>query len=232
MKLIIDSRENSELTERVIEKAQSLNVPFEKQWLEIGDYVFNDVCFEAKSSFDFIHSIVNKRLWNQLDNMDRAYVNNLVIVYGSFEDGFRKHLEHIKTNMNKTAQRVILRKKFFGSMGKIILDTDCSIIWVRDALTAAELIAVVCKMQPHDREVYIPRIVKQKKISTTDLRVDVLSTIKGVSDKKAKLLIKKFGSIMEIGEATPSELSEIEGIGNVLAKRIVDTLNSEEKMQI
>ena len=134
--------------------------------------------------------------------------------------------------MNKTAQRVILRKKFFGSMGKIILDTDCSIIWVRDALTAAELIAVVCKMQPHDREVYIPRIVKQKKISTTDLRVDVLSTIKGVSDKKAKLLIKKFGSIMEIGEATPSELSEIEGIGNVLAKRIVDTLNSEEKMQI
>ncbi len=232
MKLLIDSRENSELTERVIEKAQSLNVPFEKQWLEIGDYVFNDVCFEAKSSFDFIQSIVNKRLWNQLDNMDRAYVNNLVIVYGSFEDGFRKHLEHIKTSMNKTAQRVILRKKFFGSMSKIILDTDCSIIWVRDALTAAELIAVVCKMQPHDREVYVPRIVKQKKISTTDLRVDVLSTIKGVSDKKAKLLIKKFGSIMEIGEATPSELSEIDGIGNVLAKRIVDTLNSEEKMQI
>ena len=232
MKLIIDSRENSELTERVIEKAQSLNVPFEKQWLEIGDYVFNDVCFEAKSSFDFIQSIVNKRLWNQLDNMDRAYVNNLVIVYGSFEDGFRKHLEHIKTSMNKTAQRVILRKKFFGSMGKIILDTDCSIIWVRDALTAAELIAVVCKMQPHNREVYIPRIVKQKKISTTDLRVDVLSTIKGVSDKKAKLLIKKFGSIMEIGEASPSELSKIDGIGNVLAKRIVDTLNSEEKLQI
>tara|TARA_R110002074_G_scaffold317861_2_gene488325 strand:- start:1422 stop:2120 length:699 start_codon:yes stop_codon:yes gene_type:complete len=232
MKLLIDSRENSELTERVIEKAQSLNVPFEKQWLEIGDYVFNDVCFEAKSSFDFIQSIVNKRLWNQLDNMDRAYVNNLVIVYGSFEDGFRKHLEHIKTSMNKTAQRVILRKKFFGSMSKIILDTDCSIIWVRDALTAAELIAVVCKMQPHDREVYVPRIVKQKKISTTDLRVDVLSTIKGVSDKKAKLLIKKFGSIMEIGEASPSELSKIDGIGNVLATRIVDTLNSEEKMQI
>ena len=113
-----------------------------------------------------------------------------------------------------------------------ILDTDCSIIWVRDALTAAELIAVVCKMQPHDREVYVPRIVKQKKISTTDLRVDVLSTIKGVSDKKAKLLIKKFGSIMEIGEASPSELSKIDGIGNVLATRIVDTLNSEEKMQI
>jgi len=232
MKLIIDSRENSELTERVIEKAQSLNVPFEKQWLEIGDYVFNDVCFEAKSSFDFIQSIVNKRLWNQLDNMDRAYVNNLVIVYGSFDGGFRKHLEYIKTSMNKSSQRIILRKKFYGAIGKIILDTDCSIIWVKDALTAAEIIAVVCKMQPHDRAVYIPRIVKQKKISTTDLRVDVLSTIKGVSEKKAKLLIDTFGSIMEIGEADLSELSALNGIGNVLASRIIETLNSETKLQI
>tara|TARA_R110000751_G_scaffold99414_4_gene192907 strand:- start:189 stop:887 length:699 start_codon:yes stop_codon:yes gene_type:complete len=232
MKLIIDSRENSELTERVIEKAQSFNVPYEKQWLEIGDYVFNDVCFEAKSSFDFLQSIVNKRLWNQLDNMDRAFTNNLVIVYGSFDDGFRKHLEHIRTTMNKASQRIILRKKFFGAMGKIILDTDCSIIWVKDALIAAELIAVVCKMQPHDREVYTPRIVKQKKISTTDLRVDVLSTIKGVSNKKAKLLIDTFGSIMEIGEADLSELSALNGIGNILATRIIETLNSETKLQI
>ena len=83
MKLIIDSRENSELTERVIEKAQSLNVPFEKQWLEIGDYVFNDVCFEAKSSFDFIQSIVNKRLWNQLDNMDRAFDGVMLMCHNS-----------------------------------------------------------------------------------------------------------------------------------------------------
>ena len=230
--IIIDSREDSQLSRTLIDLANKSKIETEKKWLEIGDYIVGDCCIEAKSAADFLQSVRNKRIFNQLDNMDRAYVNNLVIVYGSFEDGFRKHLEHIKTSMNKTAQRVILRKKFFGSMSKIILDTDCSIIWVRDALTAAELIAVVCKMQPHDREVYVPRIVKQKKISTTDLRVDVLSTIKGVSDKKAKLLIKKFGSIMEIGESSSLELCKIDGIGSVLATRIIDTLNSEDKIQI
>ena len=89
-KLLIDSRENSELTESIITKCTEMNIPFQKEWLEIGDYVFEDVCFEAKSSFDFLQSVMNKRLWNQMDNMDRAYDNNLVIVHGSFIDAWVK----------------------------------------------------------------------------------------------------------------------------------------------
>ena len=37
MKLIIDSRENSDLADKVIEKAREYNIPHEKKWLEIGD---------------------------------------------------------------------------------------------------------------------------------------------------------------------------------------------------
>ena len=116
-------------------------------------------------------------------------------------------------------------------MGKIILDTDCNIIWTPYIDNAAKVITVVCKMQPHEREVYTPRLIK-KKISTTDLRIDVLTTIKGLSEKKAKKLIENHGSIMEIGEATLKELQEIEGIGATLASRINEVLNSEDKQVI
>ena len=82
-KLLIDSRENSELTESIITKCTEMNIPFQKEWLEIGDYVFEDVCFEAKSSFDFLQSVMNKRLWNQMDNMDNGLkmlkLNHLLI---------------------------------------------------------------------------------------------------------------------------------------------------------
>ena len=44
--LRIDSREESELSERVLEKAQALNIKAEKEWLDIGDYVFNSVCLK------------------------------------------------------------------------------------------------------------------------------------------------------------------------------------------
>ena len=47
-----------------------------------------------------------------------------------------------------------------------------------------------------------------------------------------KELIKQFGSIMEIGECSVFELQAIEGIGETLAKRILSTLNSEEKVRI
>ncbi len=45
-------------------------------------------------------------------------------------------------------------------------------------------------------------------------------------------MISEFGSIMEIGECSEYQLQVIEGIGEVLAKRILSTLNSEEKVKI
>ena len=220
-KLHIDSRENSELTESVIDMASKMNIQFEKEWLEIGDYVFNDVCFEAKSAFDFLQSILNKRLWNQLDNMDRAFDNNIVIIYGDFDTAYKAYRQYGKGHFNT------ISNKFHGAIGKIMLDMDSSVLWVKNANTAAHMICVVCKMQPIARDVYNPRLIKQRRISTTDLRLDVLTTIKGISEKKAKLLIKEFGSIMEIGETEPKEIAMLDGFGKVLAERIHGVLNSE-----
>jgi ERCC4-type nuclease len=58
----------------------------------------------------------------------------------------------------------------------------------------------------------------------------MLSTIKGVSNDKAKKLINEYGSLMEIGESNVNELCNIDGIGPTIAKRIIDTLNSENKV--
>lgn len=71
-----------------------------------------------------------------------------------------------------------------------------------------------------------------KRITTDDLRINMLATIKGISTTKAQILIDDFGSLMEIGEATVDELTKIDGIGITLAQRIIDTLNSEDKVTI
>ena len=83
-------------------------------------------------------------------------------------------------------------------------------------------------MRPVQRGIIEPRLLKS--ITTGDLRLDMLCTIKGVSKDKAKKIINKYGSLMEIGESNVNELSAIDGIGNVIAKRILDTLNSENKV--
>ena len=228
--LIIDSRENSKLSKLVMQKAKALKIPNEKKWIEIGDYVYDDVCFEAKSATDFLGSVMSKRLWTQLDNMDRHYKTNIVIIHGDMQEAILNIIEHSPSKMPLGSRSIMLNNKFLGAIGRITLDTDIKPFWVPTEEEAALIITAICKMKPIERDTIAPQIFKR--LSTDDLRLDLLSSIKGVSIKKAKELITIYGSIMEIGECSAYELQAIEGIGETLAKRILTTLNSEEKVKI
>ena len=130
--LVIDSREKkgSLLVDLVEQKAKSMNIKTEKKWLEIGDYVFDDVCFEAKSVVDFIGSVILKRIWTQIDNMDRYYNHNIVIIYGSLTEGINNIMQNSKSKLPPPARSVMLNNKFLGGLGRITLDTDCKAFWV------------------------------------------------------------------------------------------------------
>jgi len=230
--LIIDSREKegSKLVKLVESKARSLNIQTEKKWIEIGDYVFDDVCFEAKSTTDFLGSVISKRLWTQIDNMDRHYKTNIVIIYGTIQEAIFNVKRYGKAKIQEPARSIMLNNKFLGAIGRITLDTDVKAFWVPTEEEASLIITAICKMKPIQRDVIRPEVFKR--VTTDDLRLDVLTSIKGVSIKKAKLLIKEYGSVMEIGEQTEEELQYLEGVGQVLASRILNTLNSEKKVKI
>ena len=84
--ITIDDREKSALKEYVISEATRLNMPYKIERLKVGDYVHGECCFEAKSTHDFLASAISGRIWNQIDNMDRNYQNNVVIIYGEMKD--------------------------------------------------------------------------------------------------------------------------------------------------
>ena len=230
--LIIDSREKegSKLVKLVEDKARILNIKTEKKWLEIGDYVFDNICFEAKSVEDFIGSVMSKRLWTQMDNMDRHYKNNVVIIYGDLPEAIHNIIKHGKSKLPIASRKIMLTNKFLGAIGRIVLDTDIKPFWVKSESEASLIITAVCKMQPIERDVIRPQVFKR--ITTDDLRLDILTSVKGVSYKKAKLLIDNFGSVMEIGEQTSFDIQKLDGFGKVLADRIINVLNSENKVKI
>jgi len=228
--LTIDSREKSLLADLVKKKAKSLNIKTEIKWIEVGDYVYDDVCFEAKSAVDFLGSVLSKRMWTQLDNMDRCYKNNILLIYGDLDKAIMKVIENSRSNLPVHGRIKLFHNKFLGALSRIILDTDIKPIWLKSEEEAALVITSVSKIKPVNRDTIRPQV--HKRLSTDDLRLDLLTSIKGVSIKKAKLLIKNFGSIMEIGECSVSELCKIEGFGDTLSKRILSTLNSENKVKI
>ena len=231
MTLYIDDRERSIFAKLVESKAKKINITVKHKRIEVGDYVIGDVCFEAKSVKDFLVSLMTGgRLWTQLDNMDRCFKDNFVVIYGSIEEALEIG-GHIKAfdKMPKGSKNTILKNKFMGAIGRIRLDTDIQVIWTRNENEAAEQLITLAKMAPIDRDVIRPTI--HKRIATDDVRASMLTRIKGVSEKKAKALLKQFGSIMEIGECKVTELCFIDGMGETVAKRIIDILNSEEKVK-
>ena len=95
-----------------MKKAKSLKIPFEQKWIEIGDYVFDDVCFEAKSTTDFLGSVMSKRLWTQLDNMDRHYHTNVVIIYGTMDEAILNVISNAPSKMPLKTRSIMLNNKF------------------------------------------------------------------------------------------------------------------------
>ena len=228
--LMIDSRENSKLAELIEKKANRMNIQNKKQWLEVGDYVIGDVCFEAKSAMDFLNSVISRRIWTQVDNMDRNYNKNFVVIYGSVEDalGAMKYIKTFK-DTNPEAKKNMYKLQFKGAIGRLRLDYDIGVIWRDSVEDAANEIITLSKMAPFDRKVIMPSI--PRRIATNDVRIDMLTAIKGVSQSKAKELLKLNGSIMEIGDSHKAELIIAKGIGATVADRILNVLNSEKKVK-
>ena len=223
--IIIDSREDSQLSRTLESFAERAKIKTEKKWLEIGDYIVGDCCIEAKSAADFLQSVRNKRIFNQLDNMDRTYNKNIILIYGTLDDA----IEYLhRTQYNSTSWRYKLKKMFVGALTSIALHTDVKPIWVDNHRTAAHIILATTKHI--DKNLIIHKELP-KKIKTDDVRVDVLSEIKGVSVEKAKALLDTFGSVTEVAMSNVDDIIKHKGIGKVTAENILKALNSEDEVK-
>ena len=73
-------------------------------------------------------------------------------------------------------------------------------------------------------EVHNTAIEYHRKLRDKEMTKSKLDDIEGIGDKKKTLLLKKFGSVKKIKEATAEEIAEVKGINLDLAKRIKDNL--------
>ena len=227
--LMIDKREKSNLAELIIKRAKLMHIPYDYVWLEIGDYVLQtepSVCFEAKSIQDFLGSVRNNRLFNQIDNMQDAYDINIVLIHGHLEDAVG-YLDLIDSNNIRWKNK--LKGMVCGAIASINIHTNTRCLWVPSLDEAAHIVMASCS------QVKKPLIIKKqlpKKTRSDDVRVDVLVGIDGVSAKKARELLSAHGSIDEVASCTIEEIIKIKGIGKVTAGNIIKTLTSEKKVKI
>jgi len=218
--MIIDSREDSKLCRAVLMYSKAARVEVVRKFIEVGDYINNKICIEAKSINDFYYSMKEKRMLNQISNMEDNYEKSIVVVHGRLSD-LATHLQVGKPIIEK------MKRRLLGAMAMITLSTKTKVVWIPNYKEAAEFI-VAC-FYNEDKEVNLTKMLPKKK-RTDDVRIDILTQIKGITNEKAKKLLEEFGSLSKIASSDVKTLTKIEKIGKKTAENLKLALNSENEV--
>ncbi len=204
-KVIADSRErNRELVAAL--EGRGIEVGFET--LPCGDYLISDrVCVERKTVQDFESSLVDGRLFDQLERMREAFEIPIMIIEGDRE-------------LFRFQRNVIT-----GTIVSIVVDKGVGVLFADDEIETARILEHMAK---HESELGSREpSLKGGMRALTDAQFQefVIANLPGIGPKLARALLGHFGSVRAVTNASLEELEEVEGIGPKKAGRVHAVIN-------
>ncbi len=193
-KVIIDYRERNSL---VYSELIGLGIETEVRELKVADYIVNDVAIERKTVSDFISSMLNKRLVNQLDSLQQ-YKNRLLLIEGIDEQELYSR-DIPEKGLHPNAVR--------GFLLSIVLEHKTPIIFTKDAEDTAKFISILAKKQKRE----ISLNVSKKSLDKKERMQFILEGFPGIGPKTAKKLLSHFKTLKEIFESSIEELKDVIG---------------------
>jgi Fanconi anemia group M protein len=205
--IIADTREfNSEVVKELSRKG----IVVESQQLDVADYILSDrLAVERKEVDDFLASLMDGRLFSQLKMLKSAYINPILVLEG----------EGLLTRRGISDHAII------GALASIISDFNISIISTTNVKETANLLAIMVKREIDEGR---PVGIRGEKVSMSlsERQQFIIEGLPGVSATLAQRLLAHFGSVEAIMAADEKKLCEVKGIGDTIAKGIVDVIKS------
>ncbi|MFB6204183.1 MAG: DEAD/DEAH box helicase [Candidatus Nanohaloarchaea archaeon] len=205
--IIADDRENS-----VAKELSRMDVEVRKKRLDVADFLVSErTAVERKAAEDFVDSILDSRLFSQLQELQQ----------------FDRPVLMIEGN-DLYSHRDVHPNAIRGALASIALDLEMPVLWTENEKDTAETLKALAKreQEENDREVAI-RGEKSPK-TEEELKKFVVAGLPGVNTKIAENLLEEFGSIEKIFTASETELMDVEMIGEKKASKIRELITSSE----
>ncbi|MEM0485372.1 MAG: ERCC4 domain-containing protein [Thermoplasmata archaeon] len=214
--IVVDDREKESV---VVRQLQKMGVELSFQHLEIGDYILGDVVIERKEVNDYVSSLIDGRLQKQLYHLSYHYPYSILIVEGYVEEVLLHRKIHRSAYLSSLASAIYKRAPE-GQMGVVSVLT-----FPTPFDTSLFLYHLHKKIE--EGGVRLPVIVKKKGSLMKERVVNIVCSLPGISEVKAKRLLQKFKSVHRIVNASVKELMEVDGIGEKTAKEIYEVVRYE-----
>jgi DNA excision repair protein ERCC-4 len=174
--------------------------------LKTGDYIVRDTIIERKTVQDFLSSMINHRLINQMDEL-KQYENKLLMIEGiSEQELYREDNSGIGANSVR------------GFLLSILLKHKIPIVFSKNSEDTARFIAVLSRRK--EKEINLN--AKKKTLNRKEQLQFIIESFPRIGPKKAKRLLEKFGSIQNIILSSTEDLKEILGIQAENIKEIIE----------
>ena len=209
LRIVVDEREKPS---GVPEALKKLGVLTEFKMLEVGDYIVSPACaIERKSSNDFLKSLYSGRLFDQASRISDCYEKSVLIVEGDFPN-FLYEMKNPKV--------------FWGALTTLAFNFNMNVFFTAEPKQTAELIYTIAKHESA-RKLAGPYVKKRIKAESLEqIQLLIVSSLPGIGPKLGERLLKRFGTIRRVFNASVAELASTEGVGRAKAERVARILDS------
>jgi len=207
-KIVVDERERSSGIPQILIRLGDHVV---YKMLDVGDYIVSEsIAVERKRVEDLVRSIYDGRLFDQARRLLETYERTVFLVQGSPSE--------IRASTDRW-------HPIYGSIAALAL-RGISIIFASCEEEAAYIIHSLAEKSQGGYGGY-PIIHRKPKLGTLEeWQLYIVQSLPHIGPKLAKRLLRRFGSVLAVFNATPSELSRVEGISEWKAQEIVRILRS------
>lgn len=205
--IYIDHRESKS---GVVRELSNLGVKIRTSTLTVADYqVSQDIGVERKSAQDFTSSIIDKRLYKQSRELAQEFSKPLIIIEGE---------NMYSGGLHPNAVR--------GALASLAVDFGIPIIPTRSPEDTAAMIYRLAVREMEKGPMDAPLRTEKKPLSLQEQQIFIIESLPNVGPVTARKLLEKFGTVKGVINAPKDELTQVEGIGKVIAQKIRDVIDS------
>ena len=184
--------------------------------LEVGDYLITPkIAIERKTIVDFIQSIFDKRLFAQIGALRAHFQTPILLLEKSNATDSEAATERIHPNARR------------GAMLYVAVLNRIPILQTESSADTIEMIYAMAQLAHREREHAFSLHAKRRSPSPAMTQRYILETIPGIGPHLARTLLKQFGSLQAVFNATPEDLREVPGIGLAKAENIRTLLQGD-----
>jgi ERCC4-type nuclease len=207
MTIFVDS---AETRSGIPDYLKKMGVPVQVVDLEVGDYLVGGICVERKTASDYVASLIDGRLHNQLFQMSHSYPISVLVIEGYIEEVLFERKINRESYISSLAGDLFKRAPS-GHMGSI------SVITLSTPYDTA-LFLKHLRRKWIEGEFRLPTITKPPE--PQEVLVSILSVFPGIGEKRARLLLRRFGSLNGVLNASLSELMSVKGLPRNVAESL------------